>query len=141
MTREEEIHIAEQIKDYLCEGNPIWDVDMISEVMDVAIEALKFRGAYEIAVKAANKAFEDRKTQWVEWIPCSDEKLPQEYENVLVTDENGKVLMAYYIQDMSEAMSIDWYDVNGWLIKPTAWMALPHPFFDPTPQQEGEINE
>lgn len=102
---------------------------------DMAIEALKFRGAYEIAVKAANKAFENRWTQWVEWIPCSDEKLPQEYENVLVTDENGKVLMAYYIQDMSEAMSIDWYDVKGWVIKPTAWMQLPTPFPDPTPDR------
>ena len=131
MLREEAVqylHKLYMMADITDEYGDMDDTEPYETAIDMAVEALKFRGAYEIAVKAANKAFEDRKTQWVEWIPCSDEKLPQEYENVLVTDENGEVLMAYYIQDMSEAMSIDWYDVQGWLIKPTAWMPLPKPY-------------
>ena len=143
MLREEAVqylHKLYMMADITDEYGDMDDTEPYETAIDMAVEALKFRGAYEIAVKAANKAFEDRKTQWVEWIPCSDEKLPQEYENVLVTDENGEVLMAYYIQDMSEDMSIDWYDVQGWVIKPTAWMSLPTPFFDTT-TQKGETNE
>ncbi|MBR2566163.1 MAG: hypothetical protein IKE29_16285 [Paenibacillus sp.] len=41
MTREEKVHVLEQIKDYLCAGNPIWDVDMVAEAMDAGIEALQ----------------------------------------------------------------------------------------------------
>lgn len=29
------------IRDYLCSGNPIWDVDTVREVMDKAIKAVK----------------------------------------------------------------------------------------------------
>ena len=31
----------EQIKKYLCAGNPIWDVDKVAAVMDEAIEAVE----------------------------------------------------------------------------------------------------
>jgi len=31
----------EQIKKYLCSGNPIWDVDAVRAVMDEAIEAVE----------------------------------------------------------------------------------------------------
>ncbi len=31
----------EEIKKYLCSGNPIWDVDAVSAVMDEAIEAVE----------------------------------------------------------------------------------------------------
>ena len=31
----------EQIKKYLCSGNPIWDVDKVAAVMDEAIEAVE----------------------------------------------------------------------------------------------------
>ena len=33
----------EQIKKYLCAGNPVWDVDKVSAVMDEAIEAVEKR--------------------------------------------------------------------------------------------------
>ena len=31
----------EEIKKYLCSGNPIWDVDAVKAVMDEAIEAVE----------------------------------------------------------------------------------------------------
>ena len=31
----------EEIKKYLCDGNPIWDVDKVAAVMDEAIEAVE----------------------------------------------------------------------------------------------------
>ena len=31
----------EEIKKYLCSGNPIWDVDKVAAVMDEAIEAVE----------------------------------------------------------------------------------------------------
>lgn len=88
---------------------------------DMAIEALKFRGAYEIAVKAANKAFENRWTQWVEWIPCSERK-PKQQQPVIITDE-GDVLTGY-INSLNE-----WMDFHGNRLKGvTAWMPLPTPY-------------
>ena len=33
----------EQIKKYLCAGNPVWDVDKVSAAMDEAIEAVEKR--------------------------------------------------------------------------------------------------
>ncbi len=35
----------EEIKKYLCSGNPIWDVDAVRAVMDEAIEAVEKRTA------------------------------------------------------------------------------------------------
>lgn len=35
------IDILEQIKLYLCSGNPIWNTEIISEAIDNAINALK----------------------------------------------------------------------------------------------------
>ena len=141
MTREEHLHITEQIKEYLCEGNPIWDVDMIAEAMDAAIEAIKFRGAYEIAVKAANKAFEKRWTQWVNWIPC-EEELPGKGENVLVTNNWHEVRMAY-LTDRTRGKVLCWIvDHNSYhpvdRNEILAWMHLPTPFFEPTLEEEGE---
>jgi hypothetical protein len=132
MTNEEKIKALELIKENLCAGNTVWDAYMMAETMDAAIEALKFRGAYEIAVKAANKAFENRWTQWVEWIPCS-ERLPNEEEKVLVTDDDGTIYIAYYTTICDEP----YWTWAGWSLHPKAWMLLPTPYSDTTPSEEG----
>ena len=38
----------EQIKKYLCAGNPVWDVDKVSAVMDEAIEAVEKQTAKRV---------------------------------------------------------------------------------------------
>lgn len=40
LSNEDSIDILEQIKSYLCSGNPIWNVEIISEAIDNAINAL-----------------------------------------------------------------------------------------------------
>ena len=35
------VNSLEEIKKYLCSGNPIWDVDEVAAVMDEAIEAVE----------------------------------------------------------------------------------------------------
>lgn len=37
----EVVKMLESIRDYLCAGNPIWNVDTVREVMDKAIKAVK----------------------------------------------------------------------------------------------------
>lgn len=117
MTREEIVKNLEDVK-----SRYSWNI-WTDEALDAAIEALKFRGAYEIAVKAANKAFENRWTQWVEWIPCS-ERLPEDDEIMLVTCKPKKgspnVNRAYYMDGA-------WHG-SGSMSNVTAWMPLPKPY-------------
>lgn len=108
------------------------DTEPYETAIDMAVEALKFRGAYEIAVKEANKAFENGWTQWVEWIPCS-ERLPNEEEKVLVTDDDGTIYIAYYTTICDEP----YWTWAGWSLHPKAWMQLPTPYIDTTPSEEG----
>ena len=99
-------------------GDVLGTKEQTSEAICMAIEALKFRGAYEIAVKAANKAFENRWTQWVEWIPCS-ERLPDRNGEYLVTTKEGEVY-----QDTLQFLC-QWDDCGDDVI---AWMPLPKPY-------------
>lgn len=41
MDRIEAMKLLQEIKHYLTEGNPVWDVDEIAEALDMAIEALR----------------------------------------------------------------------------------------------------
>ncbi len=41
MSKEETLELCRGIDEYLCSGNPIWDVDKIHEAMTTAIEALE----------------------------------------------------------------------------------------------------
>lgn len=41
----------EEIKKYLCAGNPIWDVDKVAAVMDEAIEAVEKRTPRKLTIK------------------------------------------------------------------------------------------
>jgi len=139
MTREEAIAILEDEAYMLYEDDSPYN----RQAFDMAVEALKFRGAYEIAVKAANKAFENRWTQWVEWIPC-DEELPKKGEDVLVTNNWHEVRMAY-LSDRTVGKVLCWIvDHNSYhpvdRNEILAWMRLPTPFFEPT-TQKGETNE
>ena len=40
LSNEDSIDVLEQIKSYLCNGNPIWNIEIISEAIDNAINAL-----------------------------------------------------------------------------------------------------
>jgi hypothetical protein len=40
LSNTDSIDVLEQIKSYLCSGNPIWNVEIISEAIDNAINAL-----------------------------------------------------------------------------------------------------
>lgn len=130
MTREEAIAlIKNEIQCVLTQRNCKRDCEHcplikpegdIREAFDMAIEALKFRGAYEIAVQAANKAFENRWTQWVEWIPCS-ERLPDDGEEYLVTVQCD----GHSIVDIDQCFSYGWDDYGADVI---AWMPLPKPY-------------
>ena len=68
---------------------------------------------------------EERETE--RWIPCS-ERLPEEDENVLVTDEDYYVDIARYSYNAwCEDPIIEWW--NGeYRIFPIAWMPLPKPY-------------
>ena len=41
MTYEEAIELLDNIKKYMCAGNPIWDTEKITIAMDMAINVLK----------------------------------------------------------------------------------------------------
>lgn len=41
MSDKEVVKVLISIRDYLCSGNPIWNVDTVREVMDKAIKAVK----------------------------------------------------------------------------------------------------
>ena len=140
MTRAEAIEILKDDAYVLYEDDSPYN----RQAFDMAVDALKFRGAYEIAVKAANKAFENRWTQWVEWIPC-DKELPKKGEDVLVTNNWHEVRMAY-LSDRTVGKVLCWIvDHNSYhpvdRNEILAWMELPHPFFEPTLEEEGETNE
>ena len=50
MTNQETIKRIESIREYLCAGNPIWDVDEMREVFDIAISALQEQEVPDINV-------------------------------------------------------------------------------------------
>ena len=93
------------------------------QALNMAVEALKFRDAYKIVVEAANKAFENKQSVWMEWIPCS-ERLPGDDEIMLVTCQpkkgNPNVNRAYYMDGA-------WHG-SGSMSNVVAWMPLPEPW-------------
>ncbi len=85
-----------------------------------------------IATEAEEKAPEPQ------WIPIS-ERLPKEDEDVLITDEDGDVYIAYYDRNdwtWSEDPKIEWY-TGDFRADPVAWMPLPKAYEG---EEEHEIN-
>ncbi len=72
MTKEHNIDLLKAIDQYLCAGNPIWDVGKIHEAMQAAIKALQ----------------DAPDTNVGRWIPCS-ERLPDSIRPVIVTWRNN----------------------------------------------------
>lgn len=69
-----------------------------------------------------------------EWIPCS-ERLPSEYEEVLVCDKDGTMEVCD-LETFGRGVGLKWTDKNGyecWL-DVIAWMPLPKPYGE----REGE---
>ena len=68
------------------------------------------------------------------WIPCS-ERLPEDDEKVLVTDEDGmvypEILWYGYADSDDEKMCFHRWDdelYNLYIVKAVAWMPLPEPW-------------
>ena len=137
MLREEAVqylHKLYMMSDITDEYGDMDDTEPYETAIDMAVEALKFRGAYEIAVKAANKAFENRWTRWVEWIPCS-ERLPvdDDYREsmecldgcVWYFTDKGSMGLGYYYYSTKEWSTLRDLKPDGKVI---AWMPLPEPY-------------
>lgn len=110
------------------------------QALNMAVEALKFRDAYKIVVKAANKAFENKQSVWMEWIPVTErERLPKDGERVLATHLGGanperQVIEHVYINGK---FTCGWdmdMDINSptfgqrYMGDVVAWMPLPEPY-------------
>lgn len=146
MTRDEIISGLQQIKNYLCAGNPIWNVDAVAEIMDVAIMAVKHpkQKTFNEFVDL-NKAYDDGyKTGYEQarfdyeqkWIPVTD-RLPEEEGEYLITvllvSGSPTVFSVYfgYEDDDSTKMTFHRWDDEYWHCwKPDviAWRELPEPY-------------
>jgi len=140
MTREEAIEILKDDAYVLYEDDSPYN----RQAFDMAVEALKFRDAHETAIKSINQYFDEHHALLMNWIPC-DEELPGKGENVLVTNNWHEVRMAY-LTDRTRGKVLCWIvDHNSYhpvdRKEILAWMHLPTPFFEPTPQQEGEDDD
>ena len=110
------------------------------QALNMAVEALKFRDAYKIVVEAANKAFENKQSVWMEWIPCS-ERLPEEKDagilKKLGTNKRSDYVIAT-VEVKGERMTVTACTYDGvwnWDMKyafpdfkVVAWMPLPKPY-------------
>ena len=104
------------------------------QALNMAVEALKFRDAYKIVVEAANKAFENKQSVWMEWIPCS-ERLPvdDDYREsmecldgcVWYFTDKGSMGLGYYYYSTKEWSTLRDLKPDGKVI---AWMPLPEPY-------------
>lgn len=50
MDREETVGILNSIKEYLCNGNPIWDTKLVREAIDNAVNDINLCVEYEKAL-------------------------------------------------------------------------------------------
>lgn len=62
------------------------------------------------------------------WIPVEDkERLPRDGQRVLVTDEDGEIEIAYYIDFSSIDESAEWW-AHDYQCHPIAWREPPKPY-------------
>lgn len=135
MIREEVIQNLTDIK-----NKYTWSIGA-DEALDTAIKAVNFREVYEQTIKEVNRYYDKHHTVFMNWISC-DEELPKKGEDVLVTNNWHEVRMAY-LSDRTVGKVLCWIvDHNSYhpvdRNEILAWMHLPTPFFDPTPEEEGE---
>ncbi len=67
MTSKESIKRLESFRDYLCAGNPIWDVNEVAEVFDKAIEGLNAQSAKDINVRSKDTVYRQAAIDAVEF--------------------------------------------------------------------------
>ena len=119
MTREEAITGMQGLKASAIE----WGDQTGIEMIDMAIEALKFQEVYDVTINAVNKYYDEHHAQILSWTPCS-ERLPEDDEIMLVTCKPKKgspnVNRAYYMDGA-------WHG-SGSMSNVTAWMPLPKPY-------------
>lgn len=107
----------------------VWEVKVgISEAIH-AINKLPSADAVPLCddcTKCAVKALNRPPAEAVQgWIPCS-ERLPEDGDEVLVTDANGNIRHVYRDDLNDEELFATWED--GMHIVAIAWMPLPKPY-------------
>ena len=131
MKTEKAIERIKAFRDYLCAGNPIWDVGECKEAFDIAIAAMEQR-----LMPAADVP--DRKVG--KWIPVS-EGSPKENGRYFVTrglNACGALWNRVYLINYSDLMGIKseriWWDGNVGksdfqkINDVIAWCELPEPW-------------
>lgn len=113
MTREEAIEAFRNLLNDIDKDNHLFVGTINPELLNMAIEALKAQLSTESTTKGTT----------FEWIPVS-EKLPNYNVAVLVTEENGRVCVAY----LDDVLMGEWYDGDLNAIEPIAWMKMPEPY-------------
>lgn len=120
MIKETAVEMCQEIKRYLCAGNPVWNTEVIAEVMDMAIEALQAQLSEESTTK---------NTTFWKWIPCS-EALP-DTESVVLAIIDGK---DRYMVFKHAVVIAEYYGKEVWMVQdhecmtPScvyAWMPIP----------------
>ena len=149
MTNDKAIERIKAFRDYLCGGNPIWDVDECKEAFDIALAAMSERNLDEWCDNCKeydhskhccprfNRVIREtveevKQNAEPRWIPVS-ERLPENTRTVLTTfieDGVAKVDTLYYFRE-----PLGWTDFryDEGLGRPksyevTAWMPLPEPW-------------
>lgn len=107
MTNDKAIERIKAFRDYLCGGNPIWDVGECREAFDIALAAMEQK-----------------------WIPVS-ERLPNQNERFLVQYEDGGIDVARCsdVNPFWTNLKTDWHWVGTvQFAEVVAWMPLPEPW-------------
>lgn len=125
MTRQEAIGGIMKLKNYLCAGNPMWDITVISEVLDTAIEALEQEQRW-IPFRSRPLTAEE-KEEHPEWEAIFESPLPDDGQRILVNIKykgHEAVQMDEYYDD--DGCYLDsGYEIGT---EATAWMPLPEPW-------------
>lgn len=95
MTNDKAIERIKAFRDYLCGGNPIWDVDECREAFDIALAAMEQK-----------------------WTPVS-EGLPEYKMQVLTIDKDGD----YELNHIVDEEDGEWYWGHpiAWMPLPEPW--------------------
>lgn len=135
MNRREAIERIKAFRDYLCGGNPIWDVDECKEAFDMAIAAM---GQRWIPVKTRPMDEEER-AEWSEKLGYDIEyeeaviytsQLPEEKREVLICTSDEFIYIGEYEKwTWADGLgtwteSVEYRTISDVV----AWMPLPEPY-------------
>jgi hypothetical protein len=130
MTNDKAIERLKAFRDYLCGGNPIWDVDECREAFDIALAAMEQKW---IPIKTRPMDAEER-AEWSEKLGYDIEyedaviytsQLPDDGQEVFTCSRWGNVRIDKFENDPDYGCS---FEENGDMDGIVAWMPLPEPW-------------